>query len=379
MSVVQGKMDRLCAFIVRHRIIVFLVVLLGAAVFASGAARIKSEVILWELFPYDHPYLKLHAKFAQIFGTGASNAVIAVQVKKGDIYNKETLTKISEMTREIELWDEVYRILTTSMASLSVKVSKALAMGEISLAPLMFPAVPETEEEIAILKRNVFSSPGLHGTLVSENASAALIITMFKENISYEKAFEVLRDLQARYEDENTSIHIIGFPMLMGWIYSYKSQMYVVFALSVAFMLLILFAIYINRHKTNFKTLNILLFLMAIGSMGVGIFTEDFNFVHGAIASVAFFFAGLSRVWSAKIFQKPFSTLSILLGLMALIALTLYSLGMVTSGSITSIEPINSVFYLGLGPGGMERIIVYPALMWLAGFGGYMLKIKSID
>ena len=118
---------------------------------------------------------------------------------------------------------------------------------------------------------------------------------------------------------------------------------------------------------------------MAIGSMGVGIFTEDFNFVHGAIASVAFFFAGLSRVWSAKIFQKPFSTLSILLGLMALIALTLYSLGMVTSGSITSIEPINSVFYLGLGPGGMERIIVYPALMWLAGFGGYMLKIKSID
>jgi len=235
----QGKMDKLCAFIVRHRVIVFLVVLVGAGLFSSGAAKIKSEVILGELFPYDHPYLKLHAKFAKIFGTGASNAVIAVKVKEGDIFNSETLAKISEMTREIELWDEVYRVLTTSMASLSVKVAKTKAMGEISLVPLMFPAVPETEEEIFELKKNVFSSPALHGSLVSEDGTAAMIITMFKENISYEKAFEVLRDLQARYSDDNTTIHIIGFPMLMGWIYSYKSQMYVVFALSVVFMLII--------------------------------------------------------------------------------------------------------------------------------------------
>jgi len=246
MSTDQGKMDKLCAFLVRHRVIVFLVVLVGAGLFASGAGKIKSEVILWELFPYDHPYLKLHAKFAKIFGTGASNAVIAVKVKEGDIFNRETLGKISEMTREIELWDEVYRVLTTSMASLSVKVAKTKAMGEISLVPLMFPAVPETEEALFEVKKNIFSSPALHGSLVSEDGTAAMIITMFKENISYEKAFEVLRDLQARYSDDNTSIHVIGFPMLMGWIYSYKSQMYVVFGLSVLFMLLILFVIFRN-------------------------------------------------------------------------------------------------------------------------------------
>jgi len=246
MPIVEGKMDKICAFIVRHRIIVFLVVLAGSFVFSSGVLKMKSDVILWELFPYDHPYLKLHAKFARIFGTGASAAVIAVKVKEGDIFNKETLTKIRDMTREIELWDEIYRIMTVSMASRSVKVTKTKAMGEISMEALMCPAVPDTEEGMYEVKKNVFSSPNLHGTIVSEDGTAALVITMFKEDISYEKAFKILRDLQARYEDPNHTIHIIGYPMLMGWIYSYKNQMYVVFALSVVFMVIILFAIFRN-------------------------------------------------------------------------------------------------------------------------------------
>ncbi len=246
MSIVEKKMDKLCLFIVRRRVMVFLVVLAATILFSLGATKIRSDVRIGELFPYDHPYLKLHVKFAQIFGTGASNVVIAVKVKDGDIFNKETLTKISKMTREIELWDEVYRILTVSMASLTVQIAKTKPGGEIRLEALMFPKVPETKEKIENLKLNIFSNPALHGKIVSKDGTAAMIITMFKEEISYEKAFKVLRDLQARYSDENTSIHIIGFPMLMGWILSYKNQMYVVFALSAIFMLIILFAIFRN-------------------------------------------------------------------------------------------------------------------------------------
>jgi predicted RND superfamily exporter protein len=246
MPIVQGKMDKLCSFIVRHRVIIFLFVLVGAGLFSSGAAKIKSEVVLGELFPYDHPYLKLHAKFAQVFGTGASAAVIAVHVKDGDIFNADTLEKIKNMTYEIEMWDETYRILTTSMASKSIKVTKSKARGEITFEALMFPHVPKTAEDMEALKTNIFSSPDLNGILVSEEGTAAMIITMFKEDISYEKSFELLRALQAKYSDDNHSVHVIGYPMLMGWIYSYKNQMYVVFALSVVFMFIILYAIFRN-------------------------------------------------------------------------------------------------------------------------------------
>jgi hypothetical membrane protein len=137
--------------------------------------------------------------------------------------------------------------------------------------------------------------------------------------------------------------------------------------------LLLLVGVYFLRHFADFKTVNIFLVLMAIGSMGVGVFTKDFTVTHGAVSSMAFLFAGLSAIASSKAVKKPLSLISIILGAITLGALALFSLGLVTSGSLTSSIAYNSVFFLGLGPGGMERMIVYPALMWLAGFGGYLM------
>ena len=137
--------------------------------------------------------------------------------------------------------------------------------------------------------------------------------------------------------------------------------------------LMLLVGTYLQRHNHNLKTVNILLLLMAVGAMGVGIFTKDFTLAHGAVASMAFFFAGLSAITSFKVLSKPLSLISIVLGAMSLAALALFSVGTITSGSLTSTEAFDSGFYLGLGPGGMERMIVYPALMWLAGFGGHLI------
>jgi hypothetical membrane protein len=137
--------------------------------------------------------------------------------------------------------------------------------------------------------------------------------------------------------------------------------------------LLLLIGTYFLRHISDFKTVNMLLLLMAIGAMGVGVFTKDFTTVHGAVSSIAFLFAGLSAIASSKVLKKPLSLISIILGAMTLGALVLFSSGLITSGSLTSSIAYNSNFYLGLGPGGMERMIVYPALMWLAGFGGHLV------
>jgi hypothetical membrane protein len=137
--------------------------------------------------------------------------------------------------------------------------------------------------------------------------------------------------------------------------------------------LILLIGIYFLRNITDFKTVNLLLVLMAVGAMGAGVFTKDFTIVHGALSSMAFLFAGLSAIASFRVVKMPLSLISIVLGVMALGALALFSWGLVTSGSLTSNIAYDSIFFLGLGPGGMERMIVYPALMWLAGFGGYLV------
>jgi len=141
--------------------------------------------------------------------------------------------------------------------------------------------------------------------------------------------------------------------------------------------LLLLIGTYFLRHISDFKTVNMLLLLMAIGAMGVGVFTKDFRTAHGAVASMAFFFSGLSAISSFKVLKKPLSLISIVLGAMTLGALALFSMGMVTSGSLTSDVAYDSSFYLGLGPGGMEHMILYPALMWLAGFSWHLITQRE--
>ena len=143
--------------------------------------------------------------------------------------------------------------------------------------------------------------------------------------------------------------------------------------------LLLLIGTYFLRHISNFKTVNMLLLLMAIGAMGVGVFTKTYRTAHGAVATMAFFFSGLSAISSFKVLKKPLSLISIILGTITLVALVLFSSGMITSGSLTSDVAYDSDFYLGLGPGGMEHMILYPALMWLAGFSWHLVTQREMQ
>jgi hypothetical membrane protein len=129
--------------------------------------------------------------------------------------------------------------------------------------------------------------------------------------------------------------------------------------------LLLVIGAYFLQRAFDFKMLTVLLVLTAIGAMGVGIFTEDFGIIHSVVSLIVFLFGGLSAIFSVvcsyvhrlNLLKMPFSVISVILGLMTLGALVLFV------GKI----------YLGLGAGGMERMIAYPILMWGAGFGGYLI------
>jgi predicted RND superfamily exporter protein len=239
-------MARFNRFCTSHRVLVLLVTLLVAVAFGSGIPRIKGEVLIEELLPYAHPYLKIMIDFSETFGSGGSFVAIALKAKNGDIFKKSILSKIQAIDQEVSMWEEVYRILTFSIASRSAKVVRPVSAGEIKVQPLMWPEVPQTEEGIQELKRDIFSDPNLRGVLVSRDGTAGMIMTQFKENISYERAYELLKSLDKRYTDEETEIHLVGFPVMMGWIYSYKTQIILVMAVSVALIVVVLFLSFQN-------------------------------------------------------------------------------------------------------------------------------------
>ncbi len=237
----RSLLDRIAWFATSHRLFVLLLTFAVAGGLAYGTTRIRGEVIIEELLPYAHPYLKIMAEFSEVFGSGGSFVAISLRAREGDVFRKHILKKIQEIDQEVALWPETYRVLTVSIGSRTTKVVRPVGEGEIKVEPLMWPDVPDTEEGIRQLKRDIFSDPNLRGILVSRDGKAAMILTQFKENISYARSFEMLRGLAARYTDDETTVELVGFPVLMGWIYSYRGQIMMVMVVSVALMVIVLF------------------------------------------------------------------------------------------------------------------------------------------
>lgn len=103
--------------------------------------------------------------------------------------------------------------------------------------------------------------------------------------------------------------------------------------------------------------LTALIFFTGVGAIGVGLFDEKTSPFHEISAGMTFIFGGIAGIYSSKLIGAPFSIIAVIMG-----CITLISLGFFASG-----------FYLFLGPGGMERMIVYPVLLWALGLGGYLM------
>jgi hypothetical membrane protein len=102
--------------------------------------------------------------------------------------------------------------------------------------------------------------------------------------------------------------------------------------------------------------------LPGIGILLVAIFPENVNLVLHSIGSVMGIFFGIVAVFmSYRMISSPVKYIVLLLGIMSLIGAGL------EFGGYNS-----ALVQQGLGAGGTERIIVYPLLIWLMMFGGYL-------
>ena len=95
------------------------------------------------------------------------------------------------------------------------------------------------------------------------------------------------------------------------------------------------------------RIFTILMILTGAGAMGVGIFPENIRPIHEICAGITFLSGGLSEMLSFFFIRFPMSITAAFLGGITLGCLALFVLG-------------NN---LGLGPGGMERMIVYPVVL----------------
>ena len=135
-----------------------------------------------------------------------------------------------------------------------------------------------------------------------------------------------------------------------------------IFNASIALLgLLVILGAYFLQRAFRLTPATVMVALSGVGALGLGLFPETAGIVHSIFTLVVFLFAGLAALTTARLQKQPMFYFSIILGIVTLVALLLYMADV----------------YLGLGPGGMERMIVYPALVWSIGFGGHMMATED--
>jgi len=239
-------MRRFAEHLIRRRFYWLLLIIGLTIFFGYHAAQLKMKTIFDDLFPQTHRYIIIHKTFEELFG-GANLVSLELRVKKGTIFNVETLKKIKRITEEFEKlpWVHPYQIL--SLARSNVKDMKVSSWGMMNVS-VMYPLVPDTPEKIQELMNTVYHNDTIYGNLVSLDSKSTLIQAAFirdprtGEEIDYKLLFDKINEIVARERDANTEITLSGNPILYGWVYSYFPKMMQIFALTVAILLLLLYS-----------------------------------------------------------------------------------------------------------------------------------------
>jgi predicted RND superfamily exporter protein len=225
---------RLGAKLLKNRVPVTVIATLFTAVMAYQALGMQMTTAFNDLLPYRHPFVQVHFKFATQFG-GANNVNVMLKVEKGDVFTKEVLKKIYDMTQAM---DRVTGVNHDQIASIGHRTTRYLTVlgGTIATPPVM-RRPPKTDEEVEEIRKICYNTEAIYGQLVSLDGKAFLIKANFVEGrLDYKRIFEEIdRTVKEPFETSEHPIWIAGEPRLYGWIYHYANEVFYIFIAATIF------------------------------------------------------------------------------------------------------------------------------------------------
>ncbi|WP_028474989.1 efflux RND transporter permease subunit [Nevskia ramosa] len=224
-------------WVMDHRFMVSIWFVVVTLAFAAGIPRVEIKTVFADLLPQDDEFVKIYNAHPN-FGNPLTMFVM-VKRKDGDIYHADTLQKVWDLTRNIDLTDGVDHDQIISISTEKLRYVEATPEG-VDVRPLMGDAVPKDEAEVADFKRRVAQSPNARNFYVSADGSSTLISATFQTTLDYGVAFNYVDGLVKAATDENHEIFLAGQPALTGWVYKFQHQTYMIFGVTIALLIIAL-------------------------------------------------------------------------------------------------------------------------------------------
>jgi predicted RND superfamily exporter protein len=245
---VNLRLARLARFLIGHRRSALLLQLLVFAICIWAVMRMHlyDDPNAWP--PKDDSYVELNKNIANQFG-GANSVSIELTTRKNNIFNREDLHTIKDVTDALYGVKGVIPYAVRSIAALEAKRFEFLGAGtpdeELVITPLM-PEYPKNAEDVKKVEWGVKHNPLVNGVLVSKDGKSALILADFRsqspsgvhlETTEPVAIYHAISAIEQKYRRPTIAIRAAGTPIIIGWVNS--DGLKYVFAAFVAFLLMI--------------------------------------------------------------------------------------------------------------------------------------------
>jgi predicted RND superfamily exporter protein len=190
--------------------LVFTAVLaISAAFLIAAAGNTRMETDLDEYMPKDHPAF-VYSDEAEEWFDIKDGIIVAIEHPDG-IYNHGTLSKIKDLTKELQKHDRIDRGDVTSLYT-----ADNITGSEGGLdVRAFYSKAPETELKLDALRTSVRANDMVQGRLVSEDETVTLIIAQIGDEAFSQEFYREILDLAAAYEGPE-KLYVAGRPIVEG-------------------------------------------------------------------------------------------------------------------------------------------------------------------
>lgn len=203
----------------RGRVLVLALIALTTIVLGYEATKLRMDAGFYKGLPTEHEYIKTFLEYQdRLFG--ANRVIIVVRNTKGDIWNKQFLKTLNDVTQDIFYLPGVDRRTVTSLWTPNTRILEITEDGISARDVIPGKVTPDEMEGVAIkqLKNDVLKG-NLVGRLVANDFTASLVVT---ELLEYDPATQQKLDyidlgtqleekIRQKFEKDGLEIHIIGF------------------------------------------------------------------------------------------------------------------------------------------------------------------------
>ncbi|HEX5648637.1 MAG TPA: efflux RND transporter permease subunit [Steroidobacteraceae bacterium] len=207
-------------WIFHHRKPLLILFILITILLGAMASQLRVQAAFTKMIPLKHEYMQTFLHYQSDFG-GANKVLVALKNTDGEIYEKEFMEKLRKVTEEVFYIKGVDRSSVASLFTPNVRYNEVVEDG-FRGGNIVSADFAGTPEQLQLVRENLRKSDWI-GRLVSNDHTSAMVVATLMENdpetgerLDLQVVAGELEKIRAKYEQGDTTVHVIGFAKAVG-------------------------------------------------------------------------------------------------------------------------------------------------------------------